>query len=119
MLPNYAQLSIYLKENRLDDGRKAYREALEVDNRNGTLWCWLSVIEERLANHEEALIAAKEAYSLSPDNPAVVRQMIVAAKNGGRPLDAKSLYKKAQKRWPNDKDLKALSSKDGMAEIMR
>lgn len=119
MFPPYAQLSTYLTEGRLSEGREAYTAAVEADDSNSTVWCWLSVIEERLGNHDGAVWAATRAYALSPNNVAIARQLIVTLKNSGRLGEVKKIYTRARRRWPNDVELKKLALKADMVQVLR
>jgi TolB-like protein len=48
------------------ESERAFRRALELDERNATAWQWYSILLERTRRFEESLLALENAYALEP-----------------------------------------------------
>ncbi|MBI4861898.1 MAG: protein kinase [Candidatus Riflebacteria bacterium] len=80
----------------------AYREAQEIDPRNGAVWRKLGLCRARLGQLDLALSALKRAAALAPTNPVVLNTCAVVLLKAGHPEDALGMARKAIALRPDD-----------------
>ena len=69
-------------------------------------WLTLSIIERKLHDSGKALLAAKRAAALSPDDETALVVLGAAFLAAGKPLEAAGAYQKALKLDPTDREIR-------------
>ena len=57
----------YFSHKRFDEARRAFNAGLSYDPENAAAWYYFAISNYKAGNKQEGLVAAKKAYSISPN----------------------------------------------------